>query len=36
METGAGGRGFNLTGQHELMLPLLAHGLLATESPAEV
>ncbi len=33
--TGGGGRGFHLTGQHELMIPLLAQGLLATEQLLE-
>jgi hypothetical protein len=33
--TGAGGRGFHFTGQHEIMLPLLAFGLLAAETYQE-
>lgn len=33
--TGGGGKGFHLTGQHELLIPLLAQGLLATESLLE-
>ena len=33
--TGGGGKGFHLTGQHELLIPLLAYGLLATESSLE-
>jgi hypothetical protein len=33
--TGGGGKGFHLTGQHELMVPLLAQGILATEASLE-
>ncbi len=33
--TGKSGKGFHFTGQHELLLPLLAHGILATESWVE-
>lgn len=33
--TGSGGKGFHLTGQHEILIPLLAQGLLATETRHE-
>ncbi len=33
--TGKGGKGFHMTGQHEILIPLLAQGLLATEQTAE-
>lgn len=33
--TGAGGKGYHFTGQHELLVPLLAQGILATESTLE-
>lgn len=33
--TGGGGKGFHFTGQHELMVPLLAQGILATEASLE-
>lgn len=32
---GGRGKGFHVTGQHELLIPLLAHGLLATEGLRE-
>jgi hypothetical protein len=33
--TGGGGKGFHLTGQHEILVPLLAQGLLTTEQRLE-
>lgn len=33
--TGGGGKGFHFTGQHEILIPLLAQGILATESTLE-